>query len=49
MPGVSAEEFSEENLTDYVRHFGGTLYHPVGTCKMGLNDDPTAVVDPQLR
>ncbi|KAH9504711.1 hypothetical protein Btru_062622 [Bulinus truncatus] len=26
-----------------------TIYHPVGTCKMGPANDPTAVVDPELR
>lgn len=26
-----------------------TLHHVSGTCKMGSSDDPTAVVDPQLR
>ncbi len=49
MPGVTDDEFSDENLTKYVRHFGGTSYHPCGTCKMGSTDDPTVVVDPNLR
>lgn len=33
----------------FVRQFSTTLYHPVGTTKMGPNSDPEAVVDPRLR
>ena len=32
-----------------IRHYSATIYHPVGTCKMGPYWDPEAVVDPQLR
>lgn len=32
-------------LEDYVRCNLTTSFHPVGTCKMGPRDDPTAVVD----
>ena len=28
---------------------GTTIFHPVGTCKMGSKEDPAAVVDAQLR
>lgn len=37
----------DEALAQYARETGATLYHPVGSCKMGV--DPGAVVDPQLR
>jgi choline dehydrogenase len=38
---------SESEVADYVRNFGTTIYHPVGTCRMG--EDPMAVVDSRLR
>lgn len=38
---------SDEEVMEYIRENVETLYHPVGTCKMG--NDPTAVVDSQLK
>jgi choline dehydrogenase-like flavoprotein len=32
---------------NHIRNKADTIYHPVGTCKMGVDD--TAVVDPKLR
>ena len=44
-PGASAD--TDGDLLDYARRTGNTGYHPVGTCRMGL--DAAAVTDPQLR
>ena len=38
---------SDSDITAHIRATMQTLYHPVGTCKMGTDD--MAVVDPQLR
>ncbi|MEU5862884.1 GMC family oxidoreductase N-terminal domain-containing protein [Nonomuraea sp. NPDC047529] len=38
---------SDEELAQWVRERGETLYHPVGTCRMGM--DEGSVVDPSLR
>jgi choline dehydrogenase len=44
LPG---KDLSESHLRNYVRTHASTIWHPVGTCKMGR--DAMAVVDPQLR
>jgi choline dehydrogenase len=40
---------TEEELAEAAGLIGTTIFHPVGTCKMGVADDPMAVVDSQLR
>ncbi len=44
-PGAALQ--SDESLQQWVREHAETLYHPVGTCKMGV--DEMAVVDERLR
>jgi len=40
---------TDEELVKAAGDIGTTIFHPVGTCKMGRTEDPSAVVDPQLR
>jgi choline dehydrogenase len=38
---------SDEEIADFIRSMGSTVYHPCGTCRMG--EDDGAVVDSSLR
>jgi len=40
---------SDATLDEHIRNTAITLHHPLGTCRMGREDDETAVVDPHLR
>ncbi|MCC6532103.1 MAG: choline dehydrogenase [Burkholderiales bacterium] len=44
-PGAQTD--SDEALLEFVRDHGATIFHPVGTCRMGQDAD--AVVDARLR
>ncbi|XP_070539485.1 alcohol dehydrogenase [acceptor]-like [Ptychodera flava] len=48
-PNCPHEMDSDEYWEHVIRHVSLTLYHPVGTCKMGAKNDEAAVVDPTLR
>ena len=40
---------SDEDLLEIARERGTTTFHVMGTCRMGPDSDPTAVVDHELR
>jgi choline dehydrogenase len=40
---------TDEELAEAAGLIGTTIFHPVGTCRMGKADDPMAVVDSELR
>lgn len=44
-PGAAAR--TDDEILDFVRRYGDTVYHPVGTVRMGA--DQTAPLDPRLR
>ena len=46
-PGEEAQ--SDEDILEFLRERAETIYHPIGTCKMGSDDDAMAVVDSQLK
>ncbi len=45
MPGPEIDD--GEVLSDWVRENAHTIFHPIGTCRMGADED--SVVDPELR
>ena len=46
-PGPGAA--TDEELLEFCRDHGATIFHPTGTCKMGPAADPLAVLDERLR
>jgi choline dehydrogenase-like flavoprotein len=47
MPGAALQ--SDDELLTGARAHSSTIFHPVGTAKMGIESDPMAVVDDKLR
>jgi len=47
MPGLAFQ--TDDELIKAAGNIGTTIFHPVGTCKMGRATDPTAVVDTEFR
>src|SRR5690606_24281045 len=46
-PGPEAD--SDEELLEFARNNGATIFHPSCTCRMGPASDPLAVLDERLR
>ncbi len=46
-PGEQVQD--KAALVEFIHRKAESIYHPVGTCAMGADDNPMAVLDPQLR
>ena len=46
-PGDSAQ--SDDEILQFARNYGATIFHPSGTCKMAPDSDAMGVVDTRLR
>ena len=49
LPGEQVHDDDEAALAKVAGDIGTTIFHPVGTAKMGRKEDPLAVVDERLR
>jgi choline dehydrogenase len=49
LPGTGVRDDDEQALMKAAGDIGTTIFHPVGTAKMGLASDPMMVVDGELR
>jgi choline dehydrogenase len=47
LPGPAVQ--SDDELLAFAGQYGGTVWHLIGTARMGPETDPIAVVDDQLR
>jgi choline dehydrogenase len=49
LPGGKVRDDDDQELVKAAGDIGATIFHPVGTAKMGLTSDPLMVVDDRLR
>lgn len=46
-PGPQVQ--SDDEILDFCRQYGATIFHPSGTCKMGADSDSMAVTNARLQ